>query len=270
MVSKGCKIGGANLDLFRSTADYYSKYRRPYPEAVISSLAGRLGLHGKGRLLDVGCGTGQVFQAMAPYFEEVIAIDADDDMVCYAKKTAIHSGLHQVNVFPMRAEDIDEKLGRFRIATFGASFHWMDRQYVGDLVYDRLEPNGYIVLLCPDDFQSGETIWEAEIRNVLSKWLGSERRAGGGIYRSQERHETALQRTRFSDIQVNHISVRVQWSIDQIIGYLFSTSYASKAVLGEKAKDFEHDMRERLIRLQPDGCFETIVQYTDITAKRRV
>lgn len=266
---EGCKKGGEDGDIFRSAAYYYSKYRRPYPEAVVSSLVERLGLNGKGRLLDVGCGTGQVFQVMAQYFEEVIAIDADVVMVKYANDTAIGLGLNHVKVFKMRAEDIDEELGKFRIATFGASFHWMKRQYIGNLIYKRLEPNGHIVLLCPGDFQSGDTIWEAEIRNAISNWLGSERRAGGGIYRPQDCHEIVLQRTRFSDIQINNIDLRVQWSIDQIIGYLFSTSYASKAVLGEKAKDFECDMRERLVRLQPDGYFEKIVQYTDITAKRR-
>ncbi len=62
--------------------------------------------------------------------------------------------------------------------------------------------------------------------------------------------------------------MREDWSIDQIVGYLYSTSYASKSVLGERAAAFEQDVRESLLRLRPDGQFEKLVEYTVVLAER--
>jgi hypothetical protein len=64
------------------------------------------------------------------------------------------------------------------------------------------------------------------------------------------------------------LPVRELWSIDQIIGYLFSTSYASKSVLGDRAPAFEEDLREALSRLSADGWFEKEIEHTAIIARR--
>ena len=265
---RGFQVGGCTGDLFESAAPFYAKYRRPYPEPVVSYLVRRFGLNGRGRLLDVGCGTGQVFQVMSRYFEEVIAIDADREMVSYAENTAMNHGLERVTVRQMCAEEIDARLGMFRMVIFGASFHWMDRVRIGELIYDRLEPGGQLVVLSPGDIQSGTTDWESEIRSILEEWLGPERRAGQGVYRAGERHGETIRRTRFREVEEADINVLQRWSIDEVVGYLFSTSYASPAVLGDKAEAVEHAVRERLLELRPDGCFEKTVEYTAICATR--
>jgi SAM-dependent methyltransferase len=265
----GFQVGGESEDLFESAAPYYATYRRTYPDAVVSFLVENFRLDGRGRLLDVGCGTGQVFQVMGKYFEEVTAIDPNQEMGRYAEKTAAQRGLNNVTILLMRGEEIDARLGNFRMAIFGASFHWMDRVRVGELVYDRLEPGGHLVVLSSGGIHSGSTEWEAETRAVLQEWLGNDRRAGRGVYRVGERHGEAIRRTRFADVVETDIYVLEQWSIDQIVGYLLSTSYASRAVLGEKAEAFECAVRERLLQLRPEGRFEKIVEYTAICATRR-
>jgi hypothetical protein len=47
-------------DLYRGTAGYYDRYRLPYPEAMIEDLARTAQVSGRGRLLDLACGTGCV------------------------------------------------------------------------------------------------------------------------------------------------------------------------------------------------------------------
>jgi SAM-dependent methyltransferase len=70
------RISNRRDDLFRSAAEYYAKFRRACPLEVVSYLVEQFRLNGQGRLLDVGCGTGQVFRVLAKYFRETIAIDA--------------------------------------------------------------------------------------------------------------------------------------------------------------------------------------------------
>jgi hypothetical protein len=47
-------------DLYRGTAAYYDRYRLPYPDAMIADLVERAAPSGRGRLLDLACGTGQL------------------------------------------------------------------------------------------------------------------------------------------------------------------------------------------------------------------
>ena len=231
-------------DLFRSAAEYYARFRRPYPPPVVSHLVERYGLDGRGRLLDMGCGTGQVFEVLARWFEETVALDADAEMVHHARRRASELGLANVRVLPpMRAEDVDGSLGPFRMAVFGQSFHWMDRRLVAERVYDLLAPDGHLVVLAAGGFHTGTTPWEAEIVRALEKWLGPERGAGGGVYHQGERHEQALDKTRFRNVTITDINVQESWSIDELVGLLFSTSYASRAVLGDNAAGFEQELR---------------------------
>jgi len=265
---RGFQVGGQAGDLFAGAAAAYATYRRPYPPPVVDLLVERCGLDGHGRLLDAGCGTGQVFQVMAPYFAEVLAIDPDPDMVAHARRAAAQLGLANVEVRQMRAEDVSADVAPLRTAIFGASFHWTDRPRVADAIHDLLEPAGCLVILSPGGIHNRTTDWEAVIRETLARHLGCERRAGGGVYRQGERHEEALGRTRFKTLDLADIPVREQWSIEQILGYLASTSYASKAVLGDRATAIEGELRQSLEKLAPNGSFEKVVEYTVIIARR--
>jgi len=265
---RGFQVGGQEADLFAGAAAAYAIYRRPYPPPVVDLLAARCGLDGHGRLLDAGCGTGQVFQVMARFFGDVLAIDPDPDMVVHARRAATQLGLANVVVRQMRAEDVPADIAPLRAAIFGASFHWTDRTRVGDLIFDLLAPGGCLAILSPSGAHSGTSDWELAIRETLGRHLGSERRAGGGIYRQGERHEEALRRTRFRNTEVFDIPVREQWSVEQILGYLASTSYASRAVLGDRAAAFDDELRRSLAALASGAPFEKVIDYGVIIARR--
>lgn len=265
---RGFQVGGQTGDLFAGTAAAYATYRRPYPPAVVTHLVERCGLDGHGRLLDAGCGTGQVFQVMAQYFDDVLAIDPDPDMVVHARRAIADLGLANVDVRQMRAEDLSAAVAPLRAAIFGASFHWTDRPRVADVIHGLLAPNGCLVVLSPGGIHPETTAWEAPIRDALARHLGSERRAGGGVYRAGERHEEALRRTRFETIEVADIPVHEAWSVEQILGFLASTSYASKAVLGDRAAAFEADLRRSLNAFASRGPLDKIVDYSVIIARR--
>jgi SAM-dependent methyltransferase len=264
----GFLVGGRPEDLFKGTAAYYAAYRWPYPPAVVDYLARRCALDGHGRLLDAGCGTGQVFQVFAHLFDDVVAIDRDPEMVEYARKATSELGLRNVSVRELAVEDLGDDIAPLRMTIFGASFHWTDRQRVGDRIYDLTAPGGYLVVLAPNDVPRGTTAWEQVVRDVLVRQLGPERRAGTGVYCQGERHHQALARTRFKKIEQTDIPVVEHWSIDQIIGHLYSTSYASKMVVGDRANDLEQDLRQSLARIASDKPFEKTNEITAIIAER--
>jgi SAM-dependent methyltransferase len=264
----GFLIGGRPEDLFRGTAAYYARYRRPYPQAVVDHIVQRCGLNGHGRLLDAGCGTGQVFQVFAHWFGDVLAVDRDPDMIAYARKAAAELGLKNVTLRQMSVEELKEDVAPLRMTIFGASFHWTDRARVGNAIYDLTEPGGHLVVLAPNDIPRGNTDWEKVIQDVLKTHLGPERRAGTGTFQRGERHQDALKRTRFEKLEQTDVLVPEKWSVDQIVGHLYSTSYASKVILGDRAEAFERDLRDQLGGLGRNDYFEKINDITVILAER--
>jgi precorrin-6B methylase 2 len=67
--------------IYEGTAAHYAKGRPPYSRELRRTLAGALGLDGRGRLLDVGTGPGALAIELAPLFEATVALDQDGDML---------------------------------------------------------------------------------------------------------------------------------------------------------------------------------------------
>lgn len=255
-------------DLFLGTAEYYHRYRAPYAEAVFDWIVGEYHLDGFGRLIDCGCGTGQVVLPLSRWFSEIVAIDPEQEMLDVAQQAARKMGLTNIRFCRMRAEDIPAGMAPLRMATFGASFHWTDRVLVGNRLYEMLEPGGGLVILAPSSVWRGDEQWKKVVHQTIRDWLGEERRAGSGTFAPGPTHEQCLAQTPFSDIKRVDIYQDYIWSADTLVGLLYSTSFASRAVLGSQAPGFERDLRNRLAALSPLDVFPEQIEFTIISARK--
>jgi SAM-dependent methyltransferase len=257
-------------ELFAGTADCYRRFGPPYPAEAFDWIVAQHGLDGAGRLLDCGCGTGGVFVGLARWFAHTIAVDPDDAMLAMARLTAAESSVEAITFLHGRAEDVPEAVAPLRMATFGASFHWTDRIMVARRLDQLIEPGGAIVILSPASFWTGRArSWKAIVIDTIKHWMGEERRAGPGTYVKRPLHQECLKETPFCALTEATFLQPQVWNTDSIVGYLFSTSFASRAVLGGKAEGFERDLRARLSDLSPGGRFEDEIEYSVISARRR-
>lgn len=248
--------------LFRGTASYYARFRPGYPEAFLQLIVERYAGDGAGRLLDLGCGTGQLAIALAPHFREVLGVDVDPEMLAEAVLAARRAGVDGIRWLQATAEALPPDLQPVRLVTLGRSFHWMDRDIVLERLWDLVEPGGGVVI-------TGDgCLWENPVepfqqvaKDVIRRWLGERRRAGGAFYPAElERHEAPLSRSRFVQEERYMLPVVRTWTIDQVVGYCYSLSFCSPALLGERKAAFEADLRQSLDQLQPGEPFQEPVE----------
>lgn len=258
--------------LFGGSAGYYRAGRLPYSAELATALQEELGLDGSGRLLDVGCGTGEIALLLAPLFDEVVGLDADEDMVEEAGEEARRRRHRNTTWVNARAEDLPLDLGTFRTATFAQSFHWMDRQRVAATLFEMLEPNGAWVHVdtktdrgaASDEELSHPQPPRPEIQELVKRYLGSVRRAGQGTLPSgPPSGETEIMlaagfagpRRRVLDGE------RVfERSEDDIVASIFSVSSSAPHLFGSRLAEFEQDLRRVLRRVSPDGRFCEVSQ----------
>ena len=257
-------------DLFRGTAWYYARYRPGYPPAFFDHVVARFGLDGTVRLLDLGCGTGQLTLPLAWHMAEVVGMDPEPEMLAEAAAAARTAGVGNVTWLEGGSDDLERlrpRLGRFRLVTMGASFHWMDREATLRQLEELVLPGGGLVVTGSPSLWTRANPWQRAVREVIQRWLGEQRRAGSGAYRDPpERHEVVLARSAFRRLEHYRLDYRAVRDIDWIVGNLYSTSFASPAVLGARRAGFERDLRATLEALSPDGQFEEEVALEAILA----
>ncbi|MBA2557986.1 MAG: class I SAM-dependent methyltransferase, partial [Chloroflexi bacterium] len=175
--------------LYGGSALHYRRGRPPYSPQLEATLVRELGLDGRGRLLDVGCGPGILTLRLAALFEEAIGLDPDADMLSEGQAAAEAARMVKVRWVQARAEDLpDAAPGRYRLITFGQSFHWTDQQRVAEAVYDMLEPGGAVAIVVHSvdgrprpDPPSHPPIPHDELRALVVKYLGSVGRTDQGM-----------------------------------------------------------------------------------------
>lgn len=251
--------------LFKGSAPYYERGRLPYAPGLAEALAAALGLDGRGRLLDVGCGPGTVTLRLASLFGEVVGLDADHGMLAEADRLAVERGVENARWVHMRAEALPAGLGTFRVVTFAASFHWMDRPKVAATVLTMLETGGTLVHVdshLQDGFDNAALphppLPAQAVIDLNRRYLGLDRRAGKSVRTTSPSDEDYVfraagfkgpERVRVPDGRV------LERTIDHIVAGEFSASYSTPFLFGDRIAGFEADLRRLLAELSPSGLF---------------
>ncbi len=253
--------------LYGGSAAYYARGRLPYPQEMADALRDELGLNGRGRLLDVGCGTGQVGILLAPLFAEVVGVDADVAMVEEARTEAARQQRTNTRWIAKAAEDLPAGLGEFRVATFAQSFHWMDRPRVARIVRGMLEPGGAWVHVNATTHQGVDGAGELsapkppreQITELIQHYLGPVRRAGRRILPAgtADGEEDVMAAAGFSGPRRLLVGGgRVfERSEDEIVASVFSLSWAAPHLFGERLGEFEAELRALLRASSLEGRF---------------
>jgi len=243
-------------DIYKGTAWYYSRFRPRYPEALVTVLRDTFGLDGTGRLLDLGCGPGPVAIRLAHLFEEVVAIDPEPEMLAEGRAVTERAAVSNIEWRRGSSADLSPALGHFRLVTMGNSFHWMDRARTLDALYELVLADGGIAvvgegapLVAPPP-----TPWRIAVNEVVRKYVGDRALPWDqSAYPPEGLHQTFIKRSRFIELAEYVESFDVTWTIDSMIGNLYSMSFCSRRILGDRVNAFERDLRAAILAVEPSG-----------------
>ncbi|MEA2524611.1 MAG: hypothetical protein QOF73_1838 [Thermomicrobiales bacterium] len=253
--------------LYLGSAPYYVSGRLPYAAGLAERLATVLSLDGRGRLIDVGCGPGVLALLLAHLFEEVVGVDPDVGMLAEAERRANAAGVGNVRWIQARAEELPFGLGSFRVATFGQSFHWMDRPRVAAVIFDMLEPGGAFVQVAdikeePKPMGNGSPYPSPpyDAIQVLARcYLGPVQRAGQGVllYGTPDDEAVVLREAGFGEPERVRVPAgeAITRTADDVVAWVFSRAVSAPHLFGERREEFETELRAFLVGASPSGLF---------------
>jgi SAM-dependent methyltransferase len=131
-------------DVFDSVAAEYERHRPTYPDGLIDHACRRGGLKAGDRVLEIGCGTGQLTRALVARGLHVTAVEPGENLLSLAG-TAL-AGPGSVNFINRRFEDARLD-GQFAAVFSAAAFHWLDPDVSWRKVADALVPGGLLALI---------------------------------------------------------------------------------------------------------------------------
>ena len=252
---------------FTSTVAHYLAGRPPYAPALIARVVQLCSLTGRHRILDLGCGPGQLAIAFAPYAGSVVAIDPEPEMLRAASALACECG-SRIEFREASSEELGPAFGTFQMVVVGRAFHWMDRAETLRRLDDMIERGGAVVLFGDEHPEVPDNRWQGEYRALLDVYAQAdadcERRSVAGRFR----HEAVLLDSAFHQLERIGIVERRRIPVEHLVDRALSMSSTSPARLGLKVDELAARVRELALRYADGDLVTEVVESTALIAKR--
>jgi ubiquinone/menaquinone biosynthesis C-methylase UbiE len=252
-------------DAFLGTADYYVRYRIPYPKVLLGDLIKRSNLPPHGKLLDLASGPGRIAIPLAPHFTKVWANDAEPEMIAAGKREAGKADTKNIEWLLGKAEELELESNSIDLITIGEAFHRVNQNTVSKLALDWLKPGSHIAIIGCYSIFRGKKPWHKTVYDIVYEWTSpgssnedetSERRK----LREAKQYMHILEENRFTECNNYSFTIQYYWSAESIIGYLYSTSVCSKRVIGDKSDEFEAEIKTALEKINRQDKFSDVIQ----------
>jgi SAM-dependent methyltransferase len=253
-------------DRFRSAAPHYLRGRTAYADALIHDVALLCGLDGTGRLLDLGCGPGQLTRAFRPYVESALGMDPEPEMLAVARQMTDAAGL-DVEYREGSSQDLAPGVGPLRLVTIGRAFHWMDRPETARRLDELLAPGGALVLFSGDAMDVPENPWKARFEAALEQTGAARRqpwRSPGWV-----RNDMVLLSSPFSSLRRLSVIERRQTPGAALLDRALSMSSTTKARLGDAVEELRKSLDAIVAEMaDADGMVTEVVESVALIAQR--
>jgi SAM-dependent methyltransferase len=109
---------------FDEAASLYDEVRPSYPEDLFDDIVSLSGIPAGGRILEIGCGTGQATVPFARRGYRIVCIELGENMAAVARRNL--EGYPNAEVRTGVFEESPLQEGAFDLAISATAFHWLD------------------------------------------------------------------------------------------------------------------------------------------------
>ena len=243
---------------FRTAAQHYLQGRQPYAPALFQRLMQLTGTGPKSRVMDLGCGPGQIAVALAPHVGEVTAIDPEPEMLRVAENAA--AAHPEIRFIQASSDDLGPALGRFRLVVIGRAFHWMDRAGTLQRRDGLVEPGGAVALLGTREPELPDNAWVEAYDTLIERYAADDKTRRERKSPDWLRHEAVLLESPFSRIETIAVLERRLTPVERFVDRALSMSSTSAARIGEKTAALAAEVRNTLAPFAAEGMIREVVR----------
>jgi len=235
---------------FAGAEAYYAEHRPDYAPEAIDYLVERFDVDADvdARVLDLGCGTGQLAVPLAAHAGTVVCVDPNPEMLDQTRARADSAGRTNVELVEGAESDLGRlgpELAPIRLATMGRSFHWMNQTRTLDHLRGMLEPNGGVAIVTGEELLTRcESDWAGAVYDLVDDYIDDVPDRNPGPVEYDDPWDELLKERGFVDVETRTYDQRIEWGADRIVGYVFSLSFAPRSAFGDRADEFERDLRQ--------------------------
>lgn len=154
---------------FDEDAELYDRARPGYPARLYDDLAELAGARSGSRVLEVGCGTGQLTVPLAAQGCRITAVEAGPRMAAVARRNL--AGATEVEVVTAEFENWPLPGGRpFDVVVSATSFHWLDPAVRVMKAADALRPGGALAVVRTQHVRGGTEEFFAEVQSCYERF----------------------------------------------------------------------------------------------------
>ncbi len=159
---------------FDEAASLYDEVRPGYPEDLFDDVVSLSGIAAGGRILEIGCGTGQATVPFARRGYHILCIELGENMAAVARRNL--EGYPQTKVLTGAFEEWPLQEEAFDLAISATAFHWLDSAVAYPRVAKSLREGGSLALFWnvhvhsdagEDFFEAAQRIYEREAPEIV-------------------------------------------------------------------------------------------------------
>lgn len=159
---------------FDGAALLYDEVRPGYPEELFDDVVSLSGLPAAGKILEIGCGTGQATLPFARRGYSILCVELGENLAAVARHNLEQYPRAEVRTGAFEVLPLQE--AAFDLAISATAFHWLDPEVAYPKVADALRPGGTLALFwnlhvhtdaARGFFQEVQRIYEREAPEIV-------------------------------------------------------------------------------------------------------
>ena len=249
--------------VFDGIAAEYDRYRPAYPDELIDEACRVAGVGSGDRVLEVGCGSGQLTRSLADRGLRVTALEPGTNLISLARQNL--EGAAEVAFVNARFEDAQLPRERFRAVFSASAFHWVDPAASWQRAADVLVPGGTLALVQYFGMEEAHSKHDQDAALAAIKTVAPDIAASWPAYRDLDATLAGIQRRRdnisqawswlgsydigrdyagrlFGDVQAAVMPKRTEHTPDELGALVRTMSFYARLTPAQRqALDREHE-----------------------------